>query len=353
MSTVLDWLGEVGHVLTASGPYLLVGLFLAGLVKVLVPRRWIRSQLGDEDWRSVGKAALVGAPVPLCSCSVIPTAAALREQGASRGATASFLIATPETGVDSIGISWALLDPFLTVARPVAAVATAVAGGLSVSHLAGDAPAEPAPAPDAACCHASDAAPAADPENPEEDAPPPTGNVLRRAATYGYGSLLADLTPWLLIGFALSAALMLIVPEDFFGGRFPNGWPAMLVMLVAGVPLYVCATASTPVAAALMAKGLDPGAALVLLLAGPATNTATIGVVGKLLGRRAVGAYLGAIAVLSLAFGALANALYPVLGLDPGAVAVAGHEHVSAVSQVAGAVLALLLAVHAVQRLRR
>jgi hypothetical protein len=158
---------------------------------------------------------------------------------------------------------------------------------------------------------------------------------------------MADLTPWFVLGFAASAAIALAVPDDFFTEVLPGRWPSMLIMLVVGVPLYVCATASTPVAAALMAKGLNPGAALVFLLAGPATNLATMGVVGGRLGGRVLCVYLTSIAVLALACGWLLDLLYPLAGLDPSAVvSSAEHGSLGLLSQISGGLLALLLARH-------
>lgn len=368
MELVARWITEVWTILAMSGPYLLVGFLLAGLLKVLVPERWIWRHLGRDDMGSVVKASLVGAPVPLCSCSVIPTAVSLKQAGASKGATTSFLISTPETGIDSVGITWALMDPLMTVTRPLAAVATAIGSGAAVNALVRrgwDVPSgvsergesgDPAAAADHACCGTEDAStgearlPEIPPPEPSRGSAQPSGGVLRRASRYAFGTLMADLTPWFVLGFALSALISLLVPADFFGGVVPNGWPAMLAMLFVGVPIYTCATATTPIAAALMAKGLDPGAALVLLLAGPATNVATIAVVQRFLGRRVLAVYLASIAGFALVCGWLVNLLYPGFGLDPRQVAAAGAaEALGPLSRIGGAVLLALLVVHAVQ----
>lgn len=341
MSWLADWLEALWAVLAQSGPFLLVGFLLAGLLEVMVPRGWIRQHLGGRGLGPVGRAALVGAPVPLCSCSVLPTAAQLRREGASPGATTSFLIATPETGVDSVGITYALMDPLMTVARPVAAIVTAIGAGLAVD-AAGEDP--PQPSPDGSCREDHDH---------DHDHKPVARGRLTRAITYAYGPLMADLAPWFVVGFALAAAITLAVPADFFGGTIPGGLPAMLLMLVAGIPLYVCATASTPIAAALMAKGLEPGPALVFLLAGPATNLATMGVVRGLLGGRNLSIYLGSIATCSLLAGALVQVLYPWLGLEPRVFAGEGHASPGMVAQAGGVLLALLLLAHMAAWVRR
>lgn len=348
-----EWFEAIWMVLAESGPYLLVGFSIAGFLAVFVPTRWVARRLGGDDTRSVATAALIGVPVPLCSCSVIPTATQLRRSGASRGATTSFLISTPETGVDSIGATWALMDPLMTVIRPLAAFITAFASGVTVNIFGGRGPGEeepgvaPEPAEGGSCCSHGGEADEAEAEEPadshthvgEED-----GSVFARAMRYAFGTLLDDLTPWFLIGFAISATIVVAVPEGFFEGTMFTGWTAMLAMLIAGVPLYVCATASTPIAAAMMAKGLEPGAALVFLLAGPATNVATILVVRDLLGLRALASYLGSIAVVSLILGSAVNVIYPALGFDPRDMDVSpgAMEH-GVIATVSGVILAVLL----------
>lgn len=333
-----DWLAAAWGAAAAAGPWLLVGLALAGMVKQFLPEALIHRHLGRDDMRSVTWAALSGAPLPLCSCSVIPAATALRQAGASKSATTSFLIATPETGVDSVGATWALMDPLMTIVRPIAAILTALVSGGAVAALVRAGRIEAAPPPAAA------ATPAAACPN---CAPPRLGFARRvwDGMRYGYGSLMEDLAPWLLIGFAAAGLISVLVPADFFGAAMPNGWPALLLMLVIGLPTYVCATASTPIAAALVAKGLDPGAALVFLLAGPATNVATMGVVRQFLGGRVLATYLVSIACVALLVGWAVNGLYPLLGLTPTtrvdehALHAHGTDPLSAVS---GALLLLL-----------
>lgn len=369
----IEWLQALWMVLVESGPYLLVGFVIAGILSILVPAAWIARRLGGDDVKSVATAALIGVPVPLCSCSVIPTAMQLRRSGASRGATTSFLISTPETGVDSIGATWALMDPLMTVVRPVAAFMTAFASGVAVNLFGKDGDASEARPLEAASLDASPASEESELTDTEaeggsccshtepEPAPPTSchseeehsvhaaaageeTSLVRRVLNYAFGTLLDDLTPWFLIGFAISGLIVVAVPDGFFAGTLFSGWTAMLAMLIAGMPLYVCATASTPIAAAMMAKGLEPGAALVFLLAGPATNVATILVVRDLLGKRALWIYLASIAVMSLLIGSIVNALYPAFGLDPTAMDVTpgAMEH-GVIATVSGVVLAGLL----------
>lgn len=355
----MAWFTEVWDLLCESGPYLLVGFFLAGLIKVLVPQRWILRHLGRNSFGAVAKAALLGAPLPLCSCSVVPTAISLKQAGASKGATSAFLISTPETGVDSVGITLALIDPIMAVVRPITAILTAMGCGWMVNlsepkEGAQSTPEEAPPEPSQTCCDTNPPEPDPDPapchaSGPEAISQP---GRLMRAGSFAYGKLMADLTPWFVVGFALSAAITLWVPQDFLG-TWNHGLPAMLAMLAAGIPMYVCATASTPVAAALLAKGLDPGAALVFLLAGPATNAATLGVVAGFMGRRVVLVYLFSITIFSLCAGWAVNGLYDALGGFEGGALLAQHEHLSPLHRVAGAVLGLLLLGHIIAILSR
>lgn len=364
------WAASSFQILFESAPYLLVGFVLAGVIRVLLPEDKVRKHLGGDDFRSVALAALFGAPMPLCSCSALPAAMALRRSGASKGATTSFLISTPETDVEAISLTWALMDPIMTVARPLGGLCTALGAGSLVNLLvrkrldnSDDSPGAAAVAP---ACDAGPAARAADlphdhghehehghdhdhAHGPERPAARRSAlRVLAEALRYAFGPLLADLTPWLLLGFALSGLITSIVPADFFGGVVPDGWPAMLLMLVVGIPLYICAAASTPVAAALIAKGLDPGAALVLLLAGPAVSVASLPVVSQLLGRRVMLAYLSSIAAGALAFGFGVDAIYGLLDRAPGtAVAAESGTEYGFGSYLAGAVVLGLLAWHA------
>lgn len=343
VSFLSDWLAAIWGILAESGPWLLIGFFVAGILKVWIPTNKVMRHLGHDDFPSVFKAAILGAPLPLCSCAVIPTAAGLREAGASKGATTAFLIATPETGVDSMGITWALMDPIMTILRPFAAIFTAIVSGSLVNNLVKRGKAtggEEQEAPKSCCATQQEGA------APEATEPQPS--KFAQAIRFAYGKLMEDLTPWFLLGFLLSGLITVLVPEDFFGGRYTTGILAMLAMLVLSMPMYICATASTPIAAALVAKGLDPGAALVLLLAGPATNLTTILVVRRFLGGAVLKMYLFALVVCSLALGFFANALYGWLDIDLRTVVpdVMTMEH-GPVSTASGIILSLLLAWHA------
>ncbi|MFG0316619.1 MAG: SO_0444 family Cu/Zn efflux transporter [Planctomycetota bacterium JB042] len=342
-----DWLEAIWFILVESGPYLLAGFLIAGFIKRLVPEEKVFRHLGKDDFRSVFIASACGVPIPLCSCSVIPTAIALRRSGASKGATTSFLISTPETGVDSIGVTWALMDPIMTVARPFAALLTALGCGSLVNLLAPkDDPS--APAADAAEAEACCAHEGGDLEHHhvhDDETVVREGGVVRGAVRYAFGPLMADLTPWFILGFLVSGLITLLVPDDLFRQAGLPIWAQMIAMLLVAVPTYVCATASTPVAAALIAKGLDPGAAIVFLLAGPATSVTSWMVVRNFLGGRVFAIYLSGIAVSAVVIGYLVSALYGVLDLQPlsGSGAEEETTFFGAVKVAAGAALAALL----------
>ncbi len=327
------------EVFVEMAPYLLFGFLVAGLLSQWLDPARLSRWIARDDLRSVGVASVVGAPLPLCSCSVVPVAASLRRAGAGKGATSAFLVATPETGVDSISVTYGLLDPVMTVVRPLASVLSAVVTGLAVNLFvrggADDDPgagrAEPSPG---SCCddgEAREAGPAA--------ARP---GLLRRALRYAFVDMLDDLGGALLVGVLLSGVIGVLLPESLFEERWLQGPAGLLVMLAIGIPVYVCAASSTPVAASLILKGLSPGAALVFLLAGPSTNLATLTVMTRYLGRRVVLVHVVVLAAVTLALGFATDALYAALELEP--TARLGHEHGGAGEWLGLASALLLLA---------
>lgn len=297
-----------------AAPFVLLGFFVAGLFKAFMSDDFVGTHLGGNGIGSILKASAIGVPIPLCSCGVLPAAAGLRKQGAGKGPVASFLISTPETGVDSIAISWALLDPVMTVVRPVAGFLTAVAAGIAVAFsekIGKREMPEPSATPQAAssctssCCCGH--------KKPEKQG---VVERLKGGLDFAFGDLLKDVGAWLLFGVLLAGTISVMVSPEMMERFFANEYLSMLLMLAVSVPLYVCATASTPIAAAFALKGISPGAALIFLLAGPATNAASLTVISRMLGKRATAVYLAAIVVISFAAGIAVNALYAWLGLD-------------------------------------
>jgi hypothetical protein len=312
---------DTWDILNESSAYILLGFVIAALLRVIIPDKLVAGHFGRNGAKSVFKAALLGVPLPLCSCGVVPAAISLRRQGASRGATTAFLVSTPETGVDSIAITYALLDPLMTIFRPIAAFITAIIAGLIENAFPERCELNAAPAEIA--CSGCDGGCVLDDVKAERK----TARMrLRESFEYAFGDLLADIGKWLIFGLVLAGIIAHLVPEDFFSGVLGKGIVPMLIMLGVGIPFYVCATASTPIAAALVLKGLSPGAALVFLLAGPATNAATMMVVGKFMGRRSLFIYVGTIAAVSLVMGFALDVLYGGLGLKlVPAIASGGH----------------------------
>lgn len=458
-----------------SAPWLLLGLILAGLLKVFVPMAWMQKQLGGHGFKTVVKAALLGAPLPLCSCGVIPAAVGLRRSGASKAATTSFLVSTPETGVDSVTVSYVLLGPFMAIVRPIAAITSAIVAGLLVGRddddgkpmgkaetLSQSDKALDSSAPVASCCASkSSAQPAmvkaeavqsccsstkapmmtpvkssccsdnakapsteskikmtpmakpslmaasssvmagqtfgavakvnpvksesagsccgtqtAEPEklvvvkkgaccsSSSQVADKPQGesccastqdmatelkseSVIARIGLglkYAATDLVRDTTLWLLVGLFFAALVQTYVPADFLA-KWGDGLLAMLVMVLVSVPMYICATASTPIAAGLLLAGVSPGAVLVFMMAGPATNIATLGVVTKELGKRALYGYLGGVLGVALVAGALVNYLVASFGFE--VMPQIGEQHQMLpewLVATSGIVLALLMA---------
>jgi uncharacterized membrane protein YraQ (UPF0718 family) len=341
MVFLYEALAKSWDLLLDSSVYVIFGLIISGLVRAWVNPQTVARHLGQGRFSSVFKAALIGAPLPLCSCGVLPAAASLKKQGANNGAATAFLIATPETGVDSITISYALLDPILTVFRPIAALVTAVVAGLSENLFHWQGRGEPIPAdlrcPVDGCCDGLDCLPE---DHSRHHSPLEKILVGLR---YAFGEVWNDIAGWFFLGLILAGLITALVPEALFQNYLGKGLIPMLVMLAFSIPLYVCATASTPIAAALILKGISPGAALVFLLAGPATNVASLTVLTGLLGKRATFLYLGTIAVFSLLFGLLVDSLYPLLGLSSRAIIGQAGELIPGWAQGAGAALLLVL----------
>lgn len=275
-------------------PYLILGFLIAGILYVYFPKEKVTKYLGKSNFWSVLNAALIGVPLPLCSCGVIPTGISFYKSGASKGSSVSFLISTPQTGVDSILATYSLLGLPFAIIRPVIALITGVFGGLITNR------AEKVDAikPDVN-------------QTKGESHQGEKGNKLRTMMHYAFVEFLQDISKWLIIGLLLAALMAVLIPEDFFTNYLGNEYVSMLVVLIASIPLYVCATGSVPIAAVLLMKGLSPGAAIVFLMAGPATNAATITVIGNVLGRKTLISYLASIIGGALLFGVIVNEFVP------------------------------------------
>jgi len=287
---VPDWVTAIPigfwTVLGEMAPYLLFGFFVAGALSVLISPEFVQLHLGGRGMWPVVKASAFGVPLPLCSCGVIPVAASIRKHGAGKGATTAFLISTPQTGADSIFATFSLLGPVFAVYRPIAALLSGVLGGALVSAAAGKSDEGPVEKCTDVCCSA-------------EARRNPVGRMLR----HGFVTLPQDIGRTLLVGLAVAALISAIVPKGYFSDIVPPGPLQIVVLMLVGVPIYICATASIPVAAGLILAGVSPGAAFALLMTGPATNAATLATIWKVMGRRTCLIYLGTMMVAAFVGG--------------------------------------------------
>ena len=349
MHLLYEILAESWELLLDAAPYILFGILVGGLLKVFLSPAYVARHLGQGRYSSVFKAALFGVPLPLCSCGVLPAAATLKKQGANNGATTAFLISTPESGIDSISVSYALLDPIMTAARPVAAFVSALIAG-SIENTFNPPRPQLAMAADLSCavdgcCSVVDCPPA------EHANHHTLLEKIRAGMRYAFGELWGDLAGWFFIGLLLAGLISALVPDDLITAYLGGGLAAMLLMLAFGIPLYICATASTPIAAAMILKGVSPGAALVFMLVGPATNMATISVLVGLLGRRATGVYLACIAITAVLFGLALDAIYATLGISAKAMVGQAGELLPYPVQLAAALLILALSIKPMSRM--
>ena len=332
-------------------PFLLLGFLLAGILHVWVPQSLYVPKISRPTFKSSLLAALFGIPLPICSCGVIPTAVALRKEGASKGASVSFLISTPATGVDSILATYSLLGLPFAILRPVAAFVSSLFGGVLTNFVTKNEAKEDLSKivePECHCCcehkeheehHEEHCCCHEHEEHHEEEhcccheheehhveehccchehddddgecccchsklAENSTfTQKVVETFRYGFGSLLKEISRWLLIGLVLGALIAAFVPDELFVGLREYPVLCMFAVLLVSMPMYTCSTGSIPLALALMDKGLPPGAALVLLMAGPATSIASMVVVGKTFGKRTLFAYLFSIALGAFVFG--------------------------------------------------
>jgi uncharacterized membrane protein YraQ (UPF0718 family) len=307
MEIILKIMTESWHILQESAIFMLFGFFVAGLLKAFLSDDFVAKHLGKGKFSSIIKASALGVPIPLWSCGVVPAAASLRQQGASKGATAAFLISTPETGVDSIAVTYALLDPFMTLLRPLAAFITATISGFCIDwfdiETKDDVPDNSTWKGNNCSCGPG--------ENKKT-----VRHKFYTGMTYAFNDLLGDIGKWFLAGILIAGLITALIPPQFIETNLGEGFLSMLIMLAVGLPMYVCATASTPIAAALAFKGLSPGAALVFLLAGPATNAASLAVLSNILGKRATLIHISSIAICSLAMGMTTNYVYSMFDLN-------------------------------------
>lgn len=290
---MIEYIKPLIDLLNEMSPYLLLGFLIAGILHEFVPKSIYSKQLAKGNFRSVAIAALFGVPLPLCSCGVIPTAMSLRREGASKGATTSFLISTPQTGVDSIIATASLLGIPFAIVRPIVAFVTAIIGGCLVNRFDKD---------------------SSTIERNIKEIDGKKKNFLEKcigALKYGFVDMLQDIGKWIVIGLIIAGMITVFLPDNFFTLYSDRPIINMLLVMAIAVPMYLCATGSIPIAAALMLKGLSPGATLVLLMAGPATNMAAILVINKVMGQKTLLIYLFSIVAGAFGFGLMIDYMLP------------------------------------------
>ena len=302
MNVIAGLFLEIWKLFMEMAPYLVFGFGIAGLLHVLIPNEKIYHHFSENSFRAVVKATLFGIPLPLCSCGVIPVAAHLRKQGAAKGPTITFLISTPTTGVDSILATYGLLGPLFAVIRPVAAFFSGIIAG-TLTNIS--------ETKENKMINGSNNCVVCDSEEPHAHT---IMQKIKKMFIYAYYDLIKDVGKWIVVGVVVGGAIGYFVPASIVEKYLGNPWLAYPLMLALGIPMYVCATGSIPIVASLIMKGMVPGAGLVFLLAGPATNTATISFVAGKLGKKATIAYLGSIAFTALLFGIMLDMFFNYTG---------------------------------------
>ena len=277
---------EMWRLCAEMAPYLLFGMLVSGLITVFIDSQFIYKHIGSKDFKSIFKSTIFGVPLPLCSCGVIPVAATLRDSGASKGSTVSFLVSTPQTGIDSIFLTYGLLGPVIAVFRPLAAIFSGFLSGIIINRFDNDI------------------------HHQTKSAPTPSKKQttliqkINKGIVYGFKTLPSDIATPLFQGLVIAALISLLIPPELITDYFStNTFIQFLFILGISIPFYVCATASIPIAVALMAKGISPGAAFVFLMAGPATNASSIAIIKKILGKKTLYYYIALISITAIFFG--------------------------------------------------
>ena len=314
---------EINSLFIEMSSFLILGFIISGLLYIIISKETIVKNLGQSGLLSIIKASIFGVPMPLCSCGVIPVATSLYQRGASKGSTLAFLISTPQTGVDSILITYGMLGPVFAFFRPIIALITGIIGGVCTEQLTSN-------------DYIS--------SNKINHQHPKRG--LKDALKYAFITLPQDIALPLIKGILLAGIITLLIPNNFFGNHGITGLVAMIIMAVLSIPMYVCATASVPIAAGLILSGnLEPGAAFVFLMTGPATNIATISVISKTLGNKIVYIYLSTIFICSLIFGSLINKF---ITIDPSPIA--NHLHHNNWFNIFSSILLLCICIYAISK---
>ncbi|XOB61662.1 SO_0444 family Cu/Zn efflux transporter [Campylobacterota bacterium DY0563] len=352
MEIIQNFFENFLDLLNAMSIYIIIGLFFAGVLKQLIPDTFVSSHLGKDSTSSVIKATLFGIPLPVCSCSVIPLAQGLKKEGASKGAVQSFLISTPITGVDSILATYSLFGFVFTLYRVVSSIIIAIAVGLvqnlfekkdtKTTHEDMDETqsccSSNSSSTSSCCSSSSDTTSSCCSSSSSKK-----GFSFIAVLKYGYGTLFNDMAKALIIGLILGALFVTFTPKEYTQMLFENQFLTYIVVMLFAMPLYTCATASLPIAAAFMIQGMSPGAVFIFLTAGPATSAVTMSVVYKMLGKTALIVYLVVIAIMALLFGYLYDTFFKELSLLTISI---DNEEVSIFNIIASIAMIALIVYH-------
>ncbi len=316
------------HLSNAMAIFILVGLFAAGILKQIIPDDFVSKHLGDNSYLSVIKATLFGVPLPLCSCSVIPLASSLRKEGASKGAVQSFLISTPITGVDSILATFGFFGWIFTIYRVISSMIIAIVTGILQNILEKDFENSSITEPEKSCCCKS------------KQVIKKKKFKIKEVFNYAFGTLFGDMAKPLFFGLIAGALFMTFMPKEYASLVFENQYLTYILIMLLALPLYICATASLPIAAALMAEGMSAGAGFIFLTAGPATNSVTMGVVYKTLGKKSLIIYMSVISVLSFLFALVLDMFMDKMDIS---MIVKHHEDASVIYTLASIIMLLMM----------
>ncbi len=350
MEYITLFLNALINLSNAMAPYILFGLIFAGVLHELVPETLVTKHLGKENIWSVIKSTVFGIPLPVCSCGVIPLATSIKKSGASKGATLSFLISTPITGVDSIMATYGIFGWIFTIYRAITSMVIAMVAGI-LTNLFDKEEEKPKPAfsMNASASTSFGLSPKVGSTSMSAQKPSccsstktKKDNFIVRVYNYAFGTLLKDIAKPLFWGLILGALITVAIPSNLSEILVEYSWLSYIVVIIIAVPMYVCATASLPIAAGLMLSGVSAGAAFVFLSAGPATNTVTIGVVKKMLGTRSLYIYLGSIVIGSIVFGLGLDYIFSTSELDPKSLVHMG-EHAGFVAVISSILLWLFV----------
>ena len=331
---IMKLLGEIVFLFLEMAPYIMLGLLFVGILSLFFKKDMIIKHIGRNDFSSIFKAALFGVPLPLCSCGVVPTSVYLSKSGASKSSVISFLISTPQTGIDSIIATYGMMGWLFAIFRPIVALIMGIIGGIVIKFV-NVAKIDNKKDTDInfnkiSSFHESDS----------------TKTPIRKvliAGNYAFGEFLDDISAQFVVGLIIAGILSYIIPDDFFAGIGLNqGILGMLIMIIVGIPMYVCATASIPIAITLMMKGFSPGLAFVFLVTGPATNAASISILFNVLGKKVTTVYLAVIIISAIIFGYILDGLFHFFMIEPMQYLKHIHSHDSMLSMDFKIVISLI-----------